>query len=276
MACAFDVALRGRRSSTEQVPSVARVTVRAAHHRPPCGGLPFPERSEGATGRRPGKPEVCVLRPLNPKNKPGPSLSRERPSRSGTTCRSAASGSTRLITAPPLTLRRRLPCSRRATPGSRIAASDVSVVEPPRVHARPKRPARASLPPAPSAGSSMARRRATPRAPGRTARDQRHAACPVGWGRSLPTSRSGLDSVVRSSAPQCRRRLWGPGHARKPRVAPAFGGRRNARLRNAHQPVCTKKYEIRRQRPFSRRGRIRAGISRRAKPGARASHPPGP
>lgn len=64
-ACAFDVALRGRRSSTEQVPSVARVTVRAAHHRPPCGGLPFPERSEGATGRRPGKPEVCVLRPLN-------------------------------------------------------------------------------------------------------------------------------------------------------------------------------------------------------------------
>ena len=79
--CAFDVALRGRRSSTEQVPGVARVTVRATH-------------------RRPGKPEVCVLRPLNPKKMLSPTPCRARSSESRATGRSAASESKRPVTAP--------------------------------------------------------------------------------------------------------------------------------------------------------------------------------
>ena len=126
--------------------------------------------------------------PVKAESNLGPTPARARPSRSRTTGRSAARGSKRPVTAPPPALRRRLPCSRRAKPGSRTAASDVSV-DCLHVHARPRRPARASFPPPPSAGASTARRRATPRDPGWTAKGQRHAACPVGWRQSLPASR---------------------------------------------------------------------------------------
>ena len=139
------------------------------------------------------------MRPLNRKKWPGPTPRRARSSETRTTGRSAANESERPVTTPPPPLQRRLPCSRRATPGSQTAASDGSVLNSPRIHPPPTRAARAWHPIAPNAGSSMARRRATQTAPGRTAGDQRHSARPVGWGRSLPASR------VR--ARQCRPQL---------------------------------------------------------------------
>ena len=133
-ACAFDVARRGRRSSTEQVPSVARVTVRVARHRPPCGGRAFPERSEGATGRRPGKPEVCVLRPLNPKKMPRPTPCRAWSARSRATSRCAASESKRSAMARSVCWRviRRTVCKRpRNTLPRQAPPRSVQAVQPP-------------------------------------------------------------------------------------------------------------------------------------------------